>query len=82
MLAQGELVFEENCVACHATERNGDSPRADAPPLRTVLTDFNPEALAEDFREHIHVGHADMPDFNFNVKETEAVLAYLRSIQE
>ena len=39
------------------------------------------EALADDFREHIHVGHPDMPDFDFSPVEVDAVLAYLTSTQ-
>lgn len=81
-IEQGRDIAEQLCTACHSINRSGDSPRANAPPLRTVLAQYNPESLADDFREHIHVGHPDMPDFDFNVKETEAVLAYLRSIQE
>lgn len=79
---QGRLIAEQNCTSCHSIETSGDSPRSDAPPLRTISARYNLEALADDFREHLHVGHPDMPDFDFNVKETEALLTYLRSIQE
>lgn len=77
----GRVIAEQHCETCHSIEIVGDSSRADAPPLRTVLTSYNAEALGEDFREHIHVGHPDMPDFDFNVRQTEALLAYLESIQ-
>lgn len=77
----GQEIVTTHCAACHSIERNGSSPREDAPPLRTVLKIYNPESLADDFREHIHVGHPDMPDFDFTVKETEGLLAYLTSIQ-
>jgi mono/diheme cytochrome c family protein len=78
----GREIAATHCVVCHAVGATGDSPRADAPPLRTVLANYNPDALATDFREHIHVGHPDMPDFDFTVLETEGLLAYLTSIQE
>lgn len=77
----GQEIVETHCSTCHNATRFGASQRADAPPLRTVLKTYNPEALADDFREHIHVGHPDMPDFDFSVKETEGLLTYLRSIQ-
>ncbi len=80
-IAVGHEIAKENCASCHSLGAKDPSPRNDAPPLRTVLSLYNSEALADDFREHIHVGHADMPDFDFNVKETEALLAYLMSIQ-
>ena len=78
----GQEITETHCAVCHTAGRIGASPRPDAPPLRTVLNNYNSEALADDFREHIHVGHPDMPDFDFSVKETEGLLSYLRSIQE
>ncbi len=77
----GQDIAKANCAACHSIEPSGPSPRADAPPLRTVFGISNPESLADDFREHIHVGHADMPDYDFTVKETDGLLAYLSSIQ-
>ncbi|GHA88656.1 hypothetical protein GCM10009069_09560 [Algimonas arctica] len=78
----GADIAKTHCAACHNVSPSGDSPRSDAPPLRIVLSQYNPEALADDFREHIHVGHPDMPDFDFTVKETEGLLSYLRMIQE
>ena len=78
----GLEIVQTHCVACHTAATTGTSPRADAPPLRTVLSTYSPDALADDFREHIHVGHPDMPDFDFSVREIDGLLAYLRSIQE
>ena len=81
LIEQGRLIAESECAVCHSTGAIGVSPRTDAPALRTVLSHNNPNALADDFREHIHVGHPDMPDFDFTVMETESLLAYLTSIQ-
>lgn len=81
-LEMGQQIAKTRCAFCHAAGPTGTSPRADAPPLRTVLANYNTSALADDFREHIHVGHPDMPDFGFTVKQTEGLLAYLTSIQE
>ena len=81
-IAEGLGIVESNCASCHSIGLKGDSPRSDAPPLRTVLTNYDAESLADDFREHIHVGHPDMPDFNFGPKGTDEVIAYLKSIQE
>lgn len=82
LVAEGKVLANELCTSCHAIGASGDSPRNDAPPLRRVLENYNTESLGDDFREHIHVGHPDMPDFDFDVKETDAILAYLKSIQE
>jgi len=81
-LELGKQIVETHCAACHTANATGGSPRADAPPLRSVLENYNANALADDFREHIHVGHPDMPDYDFTVKETEGLLAYLWSIQD
>ena len=80
-IAEGFAIVQANCESCHAIGATGESTRSDAPPLRTVLTNYNAESLADDFREHIHVGHPDMPDFDFGPKGTDEVIAYLKSIQ-
>ena len=82
MITSGQALAEQLCSSCHTISESGESPRNDAPPLRTVLANYDSEALGDDFREHIHVGHPDMPDFDFSVKETDAILAFLKSIQE
>lgn len=82
LIADGQAIAQAQCAGCHAIGASGESPRTDAPALRHVLDDYAPEALAEDFREHIHVGHPDMPDFDFGTRGTDALLAYLVSIQE
>jgi len=82
LVENGRDIVETQCASCHAVGTEDESQRADAPPLRTVLADYDPGALADDFREGIHVGHPDMPDFNLGPKGTESVLAYLLSIRE
>ena len=78
----GEDIARTACASCHNVEHSGTSPRSDAPPLRVVLNDLNLSALADDFREHLHVGHPDMPDFEFTVKETDSLMAYLVMLQD
>lgn len=82
IIESGREIVEAQCMSCHAIGMNDQSPRADAPPLRTVLANYAPDVLAEDFREHVYVGHPDMPDFNFGPIGTDHVLAYLISIQD
>ncbi len=81
-LEEGQAIVETQCTVCHSIDQSKASPRSDAPPLSTVLANYNPNALADDFREHIDVGHPDMPDFDFTIKQIEGLLAYLNSIQE
>ena len=82
LVDQGRGIAERNCAVCHAIEATGESPRVEAPPLRSVLADFDIEALAIDFREHIGLGNEIMPEFDFGPLGTDALMAYLLSIEE
>ncbi len=81
LVSDGQMIVEDNCTSCHAIGASDESPRLDAPPLRTVLIERDVEALRDDFREGIHVGAIDMPDFDFGPLGTDAVIAYIESIQ-
>ncbi len=80
-LEDGRMIIERHCLVCHTDASTGGSPRPDAPPLRVVLMGYDAEALAEDFRNGIHLGHPDMPQFQFSPDETDEMIAYLLSIQ-
>lgn len=80
-VAEGRGLVLRECAACHAIDRNTVSPRADAPPMNTLLSRYDPEMLAEDLIEGIRVGHDDMPHFVFNVIGADALVAYLKSIE-
>ena len=82
LVKEGRALVSENCLSCHSLSPSIVSPRSDAPALSTVLSAYNSESLTDDFREGIHVGHPDMPDFDFGPKGTDALIAYLKSIQE
>ena len=80
-IADGREIAVTQCSSCHALDQE-TSPRPGPPPLRYVLSIHNPESLAEDFRAGIHVGHPDMPDFEFGDLGMDVLLSYLISIQE
>lgn len=80
-IADGREIALNNCAICHSID-DQESLREDAPPLRYVLSLYPPESLAENFRNGIHVGHEDMPDFVFGDLGMDVLLAYLVSIQE
>lgn len=82
LITDGREIVEEHCVSCHGIGNNDDSPRTDAPVLRSVLANRDIESLRADFREGIHVGADDMPDFDFGPLGTDAVIAYIESIQD
>ncbi len=81
LVADGRMIAESQCASCHAVAKVGASPRADAPPLREVLSHYeDDEGLAYRFINGMKVGHDGMPQFDFDVRSTDALIAYLRSI--
>src|SRR5262245_3371552 len=81
-IADGRIIAQRECATCHALDRSTASPRADAPPMRDLLARYEKDALANDLIEGIKLGHQDMPQFDFNVIAADALIAYLRSIQQ
>lgn len=79
--ADGRAIATEQCGGCHAVGATGASPRADAPPFRTILSRYRSDALTEDLINGIKIGHPDMPTFALNPQGVDSLLAYLRAIQ-
>ena len=79
---KGEVLVKQNCSRCHAIGKEGASPHPEAPPFRTLSSHYPVEDLAESLAEGIVSGHPDMPIFVFSATEVEAIIVYLKSIQE
>lgn len=79
---KGEVIVRENCGRCHAVGREGVSPNPEAPPFRTLSSNYPIEDLAESLAEGIVSGHPEMPIFVFDPHQVNAIIAYLESIQE
>jgi len=79
---KGEVIVRQNCSRCHAVGLDGVSPNPDAPPFRTLSSNYPVEDLAESLAEGIVSGHPDMPIFVFGPRDVDAIIAYLESIQE
>lgn len=77
----GRDIAEAQCSSCHAIGPYGDSPNAVAPPFRTVLSRYHADVLEQELIEGIRVTHP-MPAFQMNPLGVDALIAYLRSIQE
>lgn len=77
----GRDIAEAECAACHAVGRYGESPNAEAPPFRTILSRYRADVLEEELIAGIRVTHP-MPEFQFNPQSTDALVAYLQSIQQ
>lgn len=78
--SDGRDIAEAQCAACHAVGTYGESPNPVAPPFRTILSRYSADVLEEEMIAGIQVAHP-MPDFQFNPQGTEALIAYLQSIQ-
>ena len=81
LLGQGEAIAETLCAGCHAIGLSGESPHPEAVPLRQLSSMYPVEFVAESFAEGIAVGHPDMPQWQFEPEQIDALLAYLESIQ-
>ena len=79
----GKEMLQKLCARCHAVGRTGASPNRQAPPFRS----FSETKLYDsDFLQRLQDGyssiHPSMPTFRFNRDDAEAVLNYMKSIQE
>lgn len=81
LVADGRDIAEAQCASCHAVGAYGESPDVRAPVFRSILQRYSADVLEEELIEGIRVSHP-MPEFQFNPQGTDALIAYLRSIQE
>lgn len=77
----GRAIAEAQCARCHAVGEYGDSPNPQAPTFRTVLSRYRADVLEEELIQGIQVSHP-MPEFQFNPQGVDALIMYLRSIQQ
>jgi mono/diheme cytochrome c family protein len=79
---RGKELLDMLCARCHAVGKTGGSPHVDAPPFRTLS---EAKLYDEDFGQRLQSGlstiHPDMPTFQFNRSDAEAVVNYLKAIQ-
>ena len=80
-IAEGREIADAQCAVCHGLDQ-GEASRADARPLRYVLSDYDPKLLRSDLQGGIVLGHEDMPNFAFGPLGADVLLAYLVSIEE
>lgn len=81
LAADGREIAEAQCAGCHAIGPYGESPAPEAPPFRYALARYDSEVLKEELIQGIQVAHP-MPEFQFNPQSTDALIAYMQSIQQ
>ena len=80
-LKEGHNLLITYCGSCHATDRNGASPRPDAPAFRVLGKLYPIDSLEESLGEGMMSGHPDMPEISFEADDVGAIVDYLKSIQ-
>jgi cytochrome c len=78
----GRALLQQSCASCHAIGKSGDSPKAGAPPFRTLGRSYDLDQFPLLLQRGVVAGHPDMPEFKFNEADARAAGVYLRSIQE
>jgi mono/diheme cytochrome c family protein len=78
----GRALLAEFCGRCHAIRSVGKSRHPGAPPFRTLGRNFDLDQFPRLLERGISAGHPDMPEIKFSVDDANAVVAYLRTIQQ
>ena len=78
---RGRVLTAARCQGCHAIGPTGASAPAAAPPLRDVANLYPPTQLQEAFGEGVMTGHPSMPQFEFEPREINDLIAYLETLR-
>jgi cytochrome c len=78
--SEGKAILANNCGRCHSLEASGQSPLAQAPPLREVYLKYPIDQLEQGFAEGMGSKHRGMPQIQFSPDQVTAILNYLGSI--
>ncbi len=79
---RGRVFVQVNCARCHAVGRIGDSPLSIAPAFRTLHKRYPIDSLQEALAEGIVTGHPSMPEFSLAPDQVDAVISYLKSLEQ
>jgi mono/diheme cytochrome c family protein len=66
-----------SCARCHAIDKAGTSPLANAPPFRTLHLKYAVSDLQRPLAQGIH---PMMPIFRLEASQVEDILAYLKTL--
>ena len=77
----GGALVEMYCSDCHATGPSGASRLPAAPPFRELHRRYDVEHLAEALVEGIVTAHPEMPEFEFDPEQANAIIAYLKTLE-
>jgi len=77
---EGEALVAAHCQSCHAIGRDGVSPKAGAPPFRTLHARHPMQALREPLTRAIAAPHDEMPKFALADEQIDRIVAYINSL--
>ena len=80
VVAKGRAILTAKCARCHAIEREGDSPLAQAPAFRNLHKKYPVATIAEALAEGIVTGHPDMHSTPFLQDEIDGIVGYIESL--
>lgn len=80
-IEEGHLLVDEYCSDCHAVGATGDSKLAVAPRFRELHLRYDVGDLSESLVEGIVTAHPEMPEFEFDPEQAEAIVLYLKSLE-
>jgi mono/diheme cytochrome c family protein len=78
----GRALLKQFCGDCHAIDKTGDSPLAQAPPFRAIGASLDLDGFARQLQRGLMMGHPDMPEFKFSADDARDATVYLREIQQ
>lgn len=77
---QGLALVTSYCADCHAVGTTGEGLHATAPKFRELHQRYDVAFLEEALVEGL-VAHPDMPEFEFDVPQAQAIIKYLGTLQ-
>jgi mono/diheme cytochrome c family protein len=80
-VGRGEAVAELACASCHAIGADGDSPHAEAPPFGLLSQSVDIGTLKQAFADGTVSDHPDMPNWDFDPLDVDALIVYLETVQ-
>jgi mono/diheme cytochrome c family protein len=81
LVAVGRRIAQRECSSCHSIDAMSESPKPGAPPLRDVLFLYeDQDQLSVRLIDGMRIGHDEMPTFNFDIRSTDAMIAFLQAL--
>jgi cytochrome c len=79
---RGAALVSQHCAMCHAVGRYDESVEARAPAFRALERRVPLDRLEAQLAAGLLGGHPAMPKFTFDARDVDAIMRYLRSIQD